>query len=117
MFSVGSGVEGVFRGLAWPFMFVVLVGVSCLAASAACLRVRTLGEPFIMYIGLAVRPCSWLIYYSISLRQYAVDVQRSLISSAISASTGKRISSEIVVGYSEGRTQLWYTDSKDTQGW
>lgn len=73
MFSAGSGVEREFRGLAeplaWPFMLVVLVGVSCLAASAACLRVRTLGEPFIVGSVLAVRPWNRFVYSSIhSLR-------------------------------------------------
>lgn len=52
MFSVGSGVDMELRGFAepfaWPFIVAGLFGVSRFAASAACLRVRTLGEPFMV---------------------------------------------------------------------
>jgi len=51
MFSGGEEGDGELRVLAEPLMWpFILVGVRpfCFAISAACLRVRTLGEPFMM---------------------------------------------------------------------
>lgn len=60
MFSVGSeaGVDfGSFaEPFAWPFIFDGLLGVSWFAAWAACLRVRTPGEPFIVNNWVTVWP-------------------------------------------------------------
>ncbi len=43
--------RGFAEPLAWPFSFAGFLGVSCFVASAACLRVRTLGEPFMVDSG------------------------------------------------------------------